>query len=255
MRNTKITSKFVGAGLAAAVATGFAATAVSATEASAATVTNATASTSAPTDLPTTAEATAALKKASGASGNSLSVAYVSADPAADQVARYDGATVTDDDTVVFWKWDTKAGKWTEQAERDLVSTVDGDTATVTGQTLRGGTSATFLVHGEFTGNDTGNAIVFVDDSESGWGVAQEVHEGTVLRSSGDGVSEVGAQPGVSYRAAFTSDGRLQVKQLAVEDKDASLAELREHPWVQTWGSDDGGTLLWLDSLTGGPPA
>jgi hypothetical protein len=99
--------------------------------------------------------------------------------------------------------------------------------ATARGALLRNMRNATFIVHGNFTGDGSGNAVAFTT-GPYGWGAIKAQPDGNIAPSG----HPVGADLiGLGYDFAFR-DGYLETKDCST---DRPISDCDEHPVTKLW--------------------
>lgn len=164
---------------------------------------------------------------------------------AQDQI--YVGAVLTDHNTVQFFV--NPGSGWLASGEKSLPQTYGtGEQPTVSGASVQGAQYPMFVVDGAFTGNGTGQALLFAHDINKGWGVM--VGKGDHLVPSGHGYTDLG-DPGLELKISI-DDGVVTTHSLWGPQYDEANVEQTTNPIVRTW-TGTGGDTLTMRSEHGGP--
>lgn len=141
----------------------------------------------------------------------------------------YEAATYDQGGTIDFWHNATSSATWRQvgRSRYPYAEQLGAPHATTRGALLRHMQHATFIVHGLFTGDASGNAVAFATGRQ-GWGAIKAERNGNI----GPSGHAVGAdQIGLSYDFSF-SDGYLQTKDCPTN---RPIAECGAHPVRKRW--------------------
>jgi hypothetical protein len=141
----------------------------------------------------------------------------------------YEAADYDQTGEMGFWREATTAAIWTLIGESSypIVPDVGPPQATTIGRLLLGMRDATFIVHGNFTGDGSGNAVAYTTGAK-GWGTIKAERNGNI-GSSGE---SVGAdEVGLAYDFAFVR-GHLVTKDCPTN---RPISDCGSHPVTKTW--------------------
>lgn len=141
----------------------------------------------------------------------------------------FEAATYDQSGGIQFWREPASATSWSQigTSSYPYVSQIGPPEASVQGALLRNMKNATFIVHGNFTGDGSGNAVAFTTGSK-GWGVIKAEPNGNI----GPSGQPVGSdQIGLSYDFAFRS-GYLETKDCPL---DRPISDCDTHPITKLW--------------------
>ncbi len=147
----------------------------------------------------------------------------------------YEAATYDQDGHIAFWRNPLASTAWKQVglSAYPVVPDIGPPRATAQGRQLSGMRHATFIVHGIFTGDSSGNAVAFTTGSK-GWGAIKAEPSGRI-GSSGRPIGK--DQVGLSYDFAFRG-GRLETKDCSLS---RPISDCDTHPVTKLWqwnGSD-----------------
>jgi hypothetical protein len=115
----------------------------------------------------------------------------------------YEAAAWADNGRVTFWKWPSASPAWHEIGASTypvLPPNFGTSHSTITGALLAGMTDATFIAHGQYTGDGTGSYIAFTSGSR-GWGTVAPGPGNTMVATGRKSTDN--ATPGNSYTELF----------------------------------------------------
>ncbi len=142
----------------------------------------------------------------------------------------YQAAVYDQGGDIYFWYDATPTTSWRQiaQSRYPYDSANGAPDAKVTGRLLYGMSDATFIVHGVFTGDSSGNAVAFTSGS-NGWGTIKAERNGNI-GPSGAAVNPSN-QIGLAYDFSFSGGS------LVTEDcpTDRAQAECGSHPIRKVW--------------------
>lgn len=142
----------------------------------------------------------------------------------------YEAATIDQKRHIRFWHTTQGSTKWHQVGHSRYPKKAPGDgpvNARVKGAHLTNMQHATFIVHGVFTGDATGNAVAFTTGNH-GWGTIKAKSDGNLASSGGVVGSDM---IGLEYDFAFVN-GNLQTKGCPT---DHPIAECGQYPVVKLW--------------------
>ena len=141
----------------------------------------------------------------------------------------YEAATYDQRGGIRFWSERDSARVWTPlgASRYPAAKALGAPHASAQGALLRRMRHATFIVHGIFTGDSSGNAVAYTTGSK-GWGTIKAKHNGNI----GPSGAPVGADRiGLSFDFAFRN-GELQTKDCPTN---RPIADCGRHPVTKLW--------------------
>ena len=141
----------------------------------------------------------------------------------------YEAAVYDQHGTIEFWGVQNSAAQWSRlgASSYPVVTQLGPPQAQVSGALLHGMQHATFIVHGVFTGDGSGNAVAYTDGPH-GWGAIKAEPSGNI----GPSGHPVGSdQIGLSFDFGFVG-GQLETKDCPTN---RPIYQCGAHPVIKLW--------------------